>query len=37
MKAHGLGGGAGLLRGHPKVAAHEIAVEREPEKYYGPD
>lgn len=36
-KAHGQGGGAGLLRGHPKVTAYEIAVEREPEKYCGPD
>jgi heme-degrading monooxygenase HmoA len=35
-KAHGRGGGEGLLRGHPKVTAYEVAVEREPEAY-GPD
>jgi heme-degrading monooxygenase HmoA len=33
-KAHGQGGGEGLLRGHPKVTTYEVAVEREA---YGPD
>ena len=27
----------GLLRGHPQVRVYEIAVEREAERYYGPD
>jgi hypothetical protein len=36
-KAHGQGGGAGLLQGHPKVTAYEVTLEREPEKYYGLD
>ncbi len=33
-KAHGQGGGEGLLRGHPRVTIYEVAVEREA---YGPD
>jgi hypothetical protein len=36
-RAHGQGGGEGLLRGHPKITVYEIAVEREAERYYGPD
>lgn len=36
-RAHGQGGGEGLLRGHPKVTVYEVAVEREAERYYGPD
>jgi heme-degrading monooxygenase HmoA len=36
-RAHGQGGGEGLLRGHPKITVYEVAVEREAEKYYGPD
>ncbi|MCA1687811.1 MAG: antibiotic biosynthesis monooxygenase [Actinobacteria bacterium] len=35
-KAHGQGGGAELLRGHPKVTVYEVAFEREAETY-GPD
>ena len=35
--AHGRGGGTGLLRGHPQMGTYEVAVEREAEKYYGPD
>ncbi len=35
-EAHGRGSGEGLLRGHPKMTAYEVAVEREPEAY-GPD
>jgi hypothetical protein len=30
-EAHGRGGGEGLLRGHPKVTAYEVAVERKPD------
>jgi heme-degrading monooxygenase HmoA len=30
-KAHGQGGGADLLRGHPKVTVYEVAVERVPQ------
>jgi len=29
-KAHGRGGGASLLSGHPKMTSYEVAVEREP-------
>ena len=36
-RAHGRSGGEGLLRGHPKMTSYEVAVEREPERYYGPD
>jgi heme-degrading monooxygenase HmoA len=36
-RAHGQGGGAELLRGHPKVTVYEVAVERETERHYGPD
>jgi len=36
-RAHGQGGGEGLLRGHPKITVYEVAVEREAERYYGPD
>ncbi len=36
-RVHGQGGGEGLLRGHPQVRIYEIAVEREAERYYGPD
>ncbi len=36
-RAHGQGGGEGLLRGHPKITVYDGAVEREAEKYYGPD
>ena len=36
-RVHGQGGGEGLLRGHPQVRVYEIAVEREAERYYGPD
>jgi hypothetical protein len=36
-RAHGQGGGEGLLRGHPKITVYEIALEREAERYYGPD
>jgi heme oxygenase (staphylobilin-producing) len=36
-RVHGQGGGEGLLRGHPKITIYEVAVEREAEKYYGPD
>jgi hypothetical protein len=35
-RVHGQGG-EGLLRGHPQVRIYEIAVEREAERYYGPD
>ena len=35
-RVHGQGGGKGL-RGHPQVRVYEIAVEREAERYYGPD
>jgi heme-degrading monooxygenase HmoA len=31
-KAHGRGGGAELLRGHPQMSTYEVAVEREPER-----
>ena len=34
-RAHGRSGGESLLRGHPKMTSYE--VEREPERYYGPD
>ncbi len=27
-KAHGRGGGEGLLRGHPKMSSYEVAVRR---------
>jgi hypothetical protein len=27
----------GLLRGHPEITVYEVAVEREAERYYGPD
>lgn len=27
-KAHGRGGGGDLLRGHPKMSAYDVAVER---------
>ncbi len=37
VRAHGQGGGEGLLRGHPKITVYEVAVEREAERYYGPD
>ena len=30
MKAHGRGGGSGLLRGHPQMSTYEVAVVREP-------
>jgi heme oxygenase (staphylobilin-producing) len=36
-RAHGQGGTEGLLRGHPKITVFEVAVEREGERYYGPD
>jgi hypothetical protein len=36
-RVHGQGGGEGLLRGHPKITIYEVAVEREAERYYGPD
>ena len=36
-RVHGQGGGEGLLRGHPQVTVYEVAVEREAERYYGPD
>ena len=36
-RAHGQGGGEGLLREHPKITVYEIALEREAERYYGPD
>jgi hypothetical protein len=36
-RVHGKGGAEGLLRGHPQVRVYEIAVEREAERYYGPD
>lgn len=29
-KAHGQGGGGGLLTGHPKMGSYEVAVERTP-------
>jgi heme-degrading monooxygenase HmoA len=29
-KAHGRGGGSGLLRGHPQMGTYEVAVTREP-------
>ena len=29
-KAHGRGGGSGLLRGHPQMSTYEVAVTREP-------
>jgi heme oxygenase (staphylobilin-producing) len=29
-KAHGRGGGSGLLREHPQMSTYEIAVQREP-------
>ncbi len=29
-KAHGRGGGADLLRGHPQMSTYEVAVVREP-------
>ncbi len=29
-KAHGRGGGGGLLRGHPQMGSYDVAVEREP-------
>ncbi len=35
--AHGRRGGSGLLRGHPQMGTYEVAVMREPERYYGPD
>jgi hypothetical protein len=35
-KANARSGGAELLRGHPKVTAYEVVVEREFEAY-GPD
>ena len=28
-RAHGSGGGEGLLRGHPKMSSYEVAVRRE--------
>ncbi len=34
-RAHGRGGGAELLRSHPKVTAYKGVVERD--KYYGTD
>ncbi len=34
-KAHGRGGGAELLRSHPKVTAYEVAGERD--RYHRPD
>ena len=30
-KAHGRGGGSGLLRGHPQMGTYDVAVTREPE------
>ena len=30
-KAHGRGGGSGLLRGHPQMDIYEISVKRGPE------
>ena len=30
-KAHGRSGSGDLLRGHPRMSAYEVAVEREPE------
>jgi len=30
-EAHGRGGGAGLLRGHPQMSTYEVAVVRTPE------
>jgi heme-degrading monooxygenase HmoA len=36
-RAHGRGGAAELLRGHPKMTSYEVAVERGPERHYGPD
>jgi heme-degrading monooxygenase HmoA len=29
-KAHGRGGGSGLLRGHPQMGTYEVTVTREP-------
>ena len=29
-RAHGRGGGTGLLRGHPQMGTYEVAVTREP-------
>ena len=29
-KAHGSGGGSGLLRGHPQMGTYEVALKREP-------
>jgi heme oxygenase (staphylobilin-producing) len=29
-KAHGRGGGSGLLRGHPQMSIYEVAAMREP-------
>jgi hypothetical protein len=29
--------GAWAGRGHPKITVYEIALEREAERYYGPD
>ena len=31
LRAHGRGGAGELLRGHPKMASYEVAVERGPE------
>ena len=36
-KAHGRGGGEGLLRGHPKMSSYEVAVERQTERHHGAD
>jgi hypothetical protein len=36
-RVHGQGGGEGLLRGHPRMTSYEVVIEREPERYYGPD
>ena len=35
--AHGRSGGSGLLLGHPQLGTYVVAVEREAERYYGPD
>jgi heme oxygenase (staphylobilin-producing) len=31
-KAHGRGGGSGLLRGHPQMSTYDVAVKREPKQ-----